>query len=59
MQGKWGNKDLRDSDNTLISTYLSPQSLQAAGLCAAWHHNANKGATEKTISHSENDEAGI
>lgn len=56
---KWVTKDLRDSYNTLISTYLSPQGLYGAGLSAAWHHNANEGAAEETIDLSKNDEAGV
>lgn len=58
MQRK-GREDLRDRDYTLISTDLSPQSLYAARLCATRHHDANKGTTKKSISHSKNDEARI
>lgn len=53
------NEDIRDSYNTLISTDLSPQGLEAAGLRATWQHDANEGAAEKAVRHSKNDEAGI
>lgn len=54
-----GREYLRDRYNTLISTYLSPQSFQAARLCATRHHDTNEGAAEKAISHSEDNEAGV
>lgn len=54
-----GREDLRNSYNTLIGTNLSTQSLQAARLCATWHHDANKSAAEKAISHGKHNKTGI